>query len=1036
MWLYMGEVISLKSSAWLGILCVLTLFAMPAMAQNVSETPAAVTTQIWKPVLEYTVKGPDYTKSFVINYNGEMREYISSRGESTKKSGTISEAELNRFLDLMYEGGFFDLNIEEIAKMDCKPISLVDTVRWNGCLSDLTTCDENEPVCVAVKEYIVEDEDNSGTVWKYKTYENVCDACQASFGDRQKMIGYAKGSCERLGMPQVACDRSVPAHYLKIMYEQQDSAGNVEYRMKEIKWRYLAKMPAIVKSALEHIKKFESLLKEESKIRYVKLDTRFTISEGWTAIVRETGLKVKVTELAEGLVEIEVRPGVVYAQTKDVAAQDIVKRMVLKPGERKIAYEHVITLNSIMVSESYPPQYHATFTISRKTEPSKVVHAYLGQKFGLYEGQVALVHKKPSFRAVREGTAERMPPEYGETVMKVALLSINIEPLYCTTTTSERESEARNVAGVCGNVTIARLVVSTKDGTTETFYINKGESRQIGLYRISFIGVEGKQAYFVVRQVIAQPIKNVRLGERFKLNVGETAFVVGQGVFIQLKGIVSAQVQTSQQRPEIIIPPQQKYAIVKIWKVQKPVPMPIRPMPPIQKPASTNITSKETTRIQTSPQPSVLPIVGMFTAVASKITEQYMEAQNATVAMLEELIEIHTGTAQGAGGRKTEYDESVVKKVMPYLSHTHYIREGQTIYVYEIALTAEEVGSDAAVFVVERAEPPVKNVHVGEPFTLKEEQSANVIEAYMRINLLEIVAGEKEVPMKPLKDLEEQCKDEYGEIVCPDIPEMPILKKYVRFTIVPVPQPKNMAVSVPEKEKPTTIDRIRDVATSVVTEDVVYDTSTVIQPAIKIYELSEGESIEYNNYTITVKRISWEKAEFLVEEKSIAVFTIYIYKGWNLFSLPGFVRPLASSECNSHKFKLLKWTEGKFVKVVRPTFGEAYWLYNPSKECKAELELKTAVESWQLPELKKGWNFVPVLLDMEGMAPTELGNCEVMKAYFYDSKGKRWEEITQRPFEINDLGKAFVMYVKKPCKLAGTLAPPALPPVEEIKKYT
>ena len=159
------------------------------------------------------------------------------------------------------------------------------------------------------------------------------------------------------------------------------------------------------------------------------------------------------------------------------------------------------------------------------------------------------------------------------------------------------------------------------------------------------------------------------------------------------------------------------------------------------------------------------------------------------------------------------------------------------------------------------------------------------------------------------------------------------------------------------------------------------------------------------------------------EEETIK---IVIHKGWNLFSMPGEIRPV-SEKCDSRNWRVFEYNREtrKFEAVKWPEIGKAYWLY-ADKPCTAEVRISKPVLLEELEGILPGWNLVPVVPDMIGKSLEELSDCTGLKVYTYDTSSRKWIKVDKITEEFYGRGLAVKSELK--CSF-NTL--PSIPPFPE-----
>ncbi|GEM_PF-6324890 len=343
----------------------------------------------------------------------------------------------------------------------------------------------------------------------------------------------------------------------------------------------------------------------------------------------------------------------------------------------------------------------------------------------------------------------------------------------------------------------------------------------------------------------------------------------------------------------------------------------------------------------------------------------------------------------------------------------YLIREGETLDLYGLKISLLRLNANRAVFVVQRTDESVINVHVGEQFKLAQNLAARVLEANMRIDVLNFIS--------PTCSSEGQCPGSRVEIsVSNYIFSTEATGKTVRATdyIEKVVQTTATTSGSGGSNSSTSINEI-----------------TQVPPMpFSTFNLGAGESVEVNDFVIKAIDVGYNSAEFIVTKKgSNITIEYYLPKGWSLFSLPG-TMDTVSSDCETSKIKLFEYLpqEKKFVAVSTPKEGKAYWLFNSGKDCKAKGMLREAIGIEKIGALLKGWNFVPITQDMISNTIKEIAaDCELKSAWQY-AQGSDWKNVLENKITEQDLGKAIAVMALKECKLGISTSPvPPMPPTPQ-----
>ncbi|MCX6800890.1 MAG: Kazal-type serine protease inhibitor family protein [Candidatus Diapherotrites archaeon] len=161
-------------------------------------------------------------------------------------------------------------------------------------------------------------------------------------------------------------------------------------------------------------------------------------------------------------------------------------------------------------------------------------------------------------------------------------------------------------------------------------------------------------------------------------------------------------------------------------------------------------------------------------------------------------------------------------------------------------------------------------------------------------------------------------------------------------------------------------------------------------------------------------------------------FNLTVHTGWNIFSIPGALS-LLSNNCDSSRFRIYEYTPSSipwFVPVSNVEIGKAYLLYYPLADCSVRGTITEAISSSELPAVRTGWNFIPVLVDMIGMKVSDLvPDCGAVRAYFYDAEAVGFVDITNTILTSSDLGQGFGLFAMNGCTVTTPSEPgfPALP---------
>jgi len=343
------------------------------------------------------------------------------------------------------------------------------------------------------------------------------------------------------------------------------------------------------------------------------------------------------------------------------------------------------------------------------------------------------------------------------------------------------------------------------------------------------------------------------------------------------------------------------------------------------------------------------------------------------------------------------------------------IAAGDSLLLYGVKINLLSLGGSEAVFMVEKEGIGITNVHIGEPFKLQQGNAARVLEANMRIDLLNITS--------PNCGGEENC---VGAAPTAEISVSNYLfSKELTGTAV---KQSDYLETVVSQTAGTTASSGGGGASATV------ESVPVPPMPFEIFTLAPGESVTVNEFVITALSVGYESAEFIVKNKgSGEKMKIELRKGWNLFSIPGDLDVIDASKCDASNFKLFEYiaAEKRFSQIKEPKKGAAYWLYNPGAACSVTGIVREAVPMTAIAPLVAGWNFVPVTVDMIGGKIREIAKeCGPNSAFFYNADSRKWQNAMDTGISASDLGKAFAVSAAKACSLGGgsTTPEPPMPP--------
>ncbi len=498
----------------------------------------------------------------------------------------------------------------------------------------------------------------------------------------------------------------------------------------------------------------------------------------------------------------------------------------------------------------------------------------------------------------------------------------------------------------CDSRPVARIMVQSVPSCPENaicvqalpqyISLRESEERAFGNYSIRLLDIGSEKAVFIVKKGATEDIINVHLNEQFDLQTEQTAYVVEEGLNIKLYNIPYVRCKRA---------PCQGSAEISVWKYS-------------------------------------------LTAAAASTAGSSGEAGTAiaktTGAAAVSSVEIPASSPVGGQHKAVA---------------TYMINEGETISLYGVEIKLTKASGNAAAFIVTKGSEAVINVHTNEPFKISEQQAANVLEANLRIDILQIDASNSQVEFSTSNYLLSA-----GEIG------------------------KRLAQETYE----TAITKTEAVAAKVaVTGHAAMQVISMPPMPFETYRLGAGESVDVGEFTIKVLAVGGSSAEFIVTEKNTDLkIKLEIYKGWNLISLPGEIDSESAFDCEVSDWRIFEYNtaENKFEAITQPSFSRAFWLYNPGKNCSPEGRVRKAFPLETIATIEKGWNFIPVLADMLKKKITDFENCEFKAAYFFNANSKKWEKALTRELSESDLGKGIAVYAEEACSLSGEEIEPPKPP--------
>ncbi|MFH1234578.1 MAG: hypothetical protein V1493_03110 [Candidatus Diapherotrites archaeon] len=769
--------------------------------------------------------------------------------------------------------------------------------------------------------------------------------------------------------------------------EKQNSVG----------WCLLKETPESIQYALDMVAKLESLLSEnpDNSTKYVSLGEPFDLSLGENAKVKENSFTVKLESIESDAVMVSA-----WAQGLGTASTWV----KIKAGESGTAFGLKITVNSILfpqcktttdgtknMTQCIGGKPYANLTISN-AEPDETFIAYLGEKFAMAQGKTFKIFSLDK-----------------KDLMKIRLEGIS-RAVDCPVQKCYGDETGTTKCGniICDMRAMAKLLISFPPSESEyasqamqTLAIREGETQNIGEYKIYFAGLSGERAVFVVNK-IEDDIKYIKvaLGEEFKLQENKTALIVDKDIFVTLiqtapGAVYMADIPKQDEPSAGIAPyPQKGYAIVSVWKKGW----------------------------------GVVP-VPLTAETKEKLLTIQENMKNAGVeSNIQEINKVSAGSSDAVFYKKT-----------------YTLREGESLKIYDIKLSLKALGNGTAGFVAEEAQfDDTINVHVGEPFKLKENMKARVLEANMLIDLLglseeDTVCNESGAcTSKPtvkigVSDLKSLFEGEIGTSISSQQ-----ISENAKSTIIESPASSTASGGQESPAMPVPL-------VIAISDSTSGDSIPSVQPVppieipmpFRIYKLQEGQSATVGDFEITAKAIWANYAEFIVTEKGTGIeFKISIAKGWNLFSIPGEIKTSELSNCSLGDFRLFEFKDGKFEKAGKAEAGKAYWLYNPKEACTIKAVLIKPVSLFELKPLQAGWNFVPVLKDMLGAQIGKMGDCKLKGAFIYDTTGKQWVKALETTLATGHFGTALAVYAEDKCILASPDTPipeiPEMPALPEV----
>ncbi|MDD5163082.1 MAG: hypothetical protein PHD95_02625 [Candidatus ainarchaeum sp.] len=758
---------------------------------------------------------------------------------------------------------------------------------------------------------------------------------------------------------------------------------------------------------------------------YANLNENFSFAEGQQANVREnneTVMKIKFENVISLLCQkntstqdSETKPGVAcggsYAQFSISTASSGQYNIRLLFGESTNVGEYKITLSNLYYKEN---KWIATLIVQKESETN--VYARLDEAFWLNTSQTAILKEQG-----------------------LELTLVNLEQTVVCQGTGCPPSET--IAYLKTNLPPYKLSIS--EGGTQT----------VGDYSIKFNSAkENLVANFTVSKQAGQQVKIVSLDEKFELLSEQTAQVKETGMSIKLLGIAmptqigstSAGMGTStgnivastirslngESTTAYSTTAQSVSSSGKVEEVKAPIQIDSRQaarllisMPLPCEAGNSSCTSNATeiwlrqgeSRTIFGYRIHALQIdSGRIVLIVKKdIEEDYVKTwlgrefslqpkQTALVVDASLFLKLNNitlvvcesgGLCQGEQFAQISVwqEKYGLENEKTSIEREIKISQGETIELYGYKINLAKLSPGTAVFIVSRQENPGEiNVHLNDPFKLAQNMSANVLEANIKIEVL------------GLSD------------------------DTVKFSI------SNYLYSKEYAGKKVSQAAIEAAVTETTAAQQGVQTESMPPMPFEVYSLQAGQSIEKNDYTITVLEVNSNAAVFVVKEKGLGrQIVIQINKGWNLFSLPGEMNS-GNSDCDSSNFKIFEYNkrQNKFEIVSSPKIGKAYWIYNAGKTCTAKGTIGKAATFGDLESIGTGWNFIGIIPEMAGKTINEAGNCSFTSAFTFNSAAQKWEKALDKKISENNLGEAMAVFSQGTCNWVAVSETPPMPPAQ------
>ena len=170
--------------------------------------------------------------------------------------------------------------------------------------------------------------------------------------------------------------------------------------------------------------------------------------------------------------------------------------------------------------------------------------------------------------------------------------------------------------------------------------------------------------------------------------------------------------------------------------------------------------------------------------------------------------------------------------------------------------------------------------------------------------------------------------------------------------------------------------------------------------------------------------------------------SVTIEKGWNLVGFSLFNSRIRENTCKNNDVLAAYGYDSSARKYFSLIDGgksqsldmaSGVWL-KMAGQCSIAYTLQEPYGWTDGRKLAKGWNFISVVPDMVGSRLEDFsGDCEVMSAYAFDSRGRKWDDVASSVFGSGDVGGGIVVGVSGDCALGFADAiPPPLPPEVRI----